>query len=322
MNNVNNNMLMQNQFMNFNESKIDKIIKPFQDKITMLQEEIRQKDLIIARLNYKLEQYNINNPNQQSFNNNQMNNPMNQMNQFNQMNNPMNQMNQFNQMDNQMNQFNQMDNLMNQMLYVGQNNVNNEVKHLELTFNIVGDKNLYIKVQCNSNETMESAIDKFICKSMYEKKSYKFFLRKKIFNNLSIEQNGINDDKNNIILVEKIKENNQNNSNLDNSSQNNRINDNINQKKNNFNSEQLGEPINLCFVSNKRKINVILGIYNTVNDALNKYFEIAKISNNNHNIHFLLDGQVILLEDKRNIGEVFHNCCTITVIDESDITGA
>ena len=264
MNNVNNNMLMQNQFMNFNESKIDKIIKPFQDKITMLQEEIRQKDLIIARLNYKLEQYNINNPNQQSFNNNQMNNPMNQMNnpmnqmnqfnqinnpmnqmnqfnqmnnpinqmnQFNQMNNPMNQMNQFNQMDNQMNQFNQMDNLMNQMLYVGQNNVNNEVKHLELTFNIVGDKNLYIKVQCNSNETMESAIDKFICKSMYEKKSYKFFLRKKIFNNLSIEQNGINDDKNNIILVEKINENNQNDSNLDNSSQNNKINDNINQKK-------------------------------------------------------------------------------------------
>ena len=92
MNNVNNNMLMQNQFMNFNESKIDKIIKPFQDKITMLQEEIRQKDLIIARLNYKLEQYNINNPNQQSFNNNQINNPMNQMNQFNQMNNPMKKM--------------------------------------------------------------------------------------------------------------------------------------------------------------------------------------------------------------------------------------
>ena len=92
------------------------------------------------------------------------------------------------------------------------------MKHLELTFNIVGDKNLCIKVQCNSNETMEKAINKFICKSMFEKKSYKFFLRKKIFNNLSIEQNGINDDKNNIILVEKKIENDQNDSDLDDSS--------------------------------------------------------------------------------------------------------
>ena len=176
MNYANNNMLMQNQFMNFNESKIDKIIKPFQDKITMLQEEIRQKDLEIARLKYKLDQYGINNPNQQSFNNNQMNNQMNQMNQmnnqmnqFNQMNN---QMNQFNQMNNQMNQFNHMNNLMNQMNSVGQNNANNDVKHLELKFKIV-DENLNIKVQCNSNEKMNRVIDHFYCKSMYENKSYK-----------------------------------------------------------------------------------------------------------------------------------------------------
>ena len=72
--NNNNNMMMQNQFMNCNESKIDEIIKPFQEKIKVLEEEIRTKDSEIARLKFKLyqkEEININPMNQMNFQSNE-----------------------------------------------------------------------------------------------------------------------------------------------------------------------------------------------------------------------------------------------------------
>ena len=48
----------QNQFHDINDDKIIEIIKPYQEKINKLQEEISQKDLEIAQLKYKLYQYN------------------------------------------------------------------------------------------------------------------------------------------------------------------------------------------------------------------------------------------------------------------------
>ena len=42
----------QNQFHDINDDKIIEIIKPYQEKINKLQEEISQKDLEIAQLKY------------------------------------------------------------------------------------------------------------------------------------------------------------------------------------------------------------------------------------------------------------------------------
>ena len=65
----------QNQFHDINDDKIIEIIKPYQEKIKKLQEEISQKDLEIAQLKYKLYQYNnTNKNNNQLINSSQVNN--------------------------------------------------------------------------------------------------------------------------------------------------------------------------------------------------------------------------------------------------------
>ena len=65
----------QNQFHDINDDKIIEIIKPYQEKINKLQEEISQKDLEIAQLKYKLYQYNnTNKNNNQLINSSQVNN--------------------------------------------------------------------------------------------------------------------------------------------------------------------------------------------------------------------------------------------------------
>ena len=66
---------MQNQFMNYNDMQIKILIDPYLEKIKKLEEEIREKDLQITQLKFKLMQNN---------NMNQMNNGFCQM--SNQMN--------------------------------------------------------------------------------------------------------------------------------------------------------------------------------------------------------------------------------------------
>ena len=66
---------MQNQFMNYNDMQIKILIDPYLEKIKKLEEEIREKDLQITQLKFKLMQNN---------NMNQMNNELCQM--SNQMN--------------------------------------------------------------------------------------------------------------------------------------------------------------------------------------------------------------------------------------------
>ena len=62
---------MQNQ-SNSNEINIEEIIKPFQEKIKKLEDEIREKDLEIAKLKFKLLQIDNTNKNNQQFMNNNM----------------------------------------------------------------------------------------------------------------------------------------------------------------------------------------------------------------------------------------------------------
>ena len=76
---------MQNQMMNFNETNLEELIKPYQEKIRKLEDEISQKDFLITQLKFKLSQINNANKNNQQLINNTGNNMDNQFNQ-NQMN--------------------------------------------------------------------------------------------------------------------------------------------------------------------------------------------------------------------------------------------
>ena len=57
--------------MDLNDEKLIELIKPYQEKIKILQEEISQKELEITQLKFKLYQYNNDNKNNQQINNSQ-----------------------------------------------------------------------------------------------------------------------------------------------------------------------------------------------------------------------------------------------------------
>ena len=301
--NKNNNMMMQNQFMNSNESKIDEIIKPFQEKIKVLEEEIRAKDSEIARLKFKLyqkEEINFNPMNQMNF-------PMNQMNPMN------NLMGQMNLMNNQMNQMNLMNNQMNMANELMNNNMQmskKEIENLRVEF-FMKDRTIFIPSL--SNDKMEDVIKKFYTKVNIENESYEFFIKKKINNNLTLEENGIG--KENSILVEKVKPNN--------NSSTKKIND-LNTKEN-YNSEILGEPINIGFYSSSGlKVMITIGKNNTIKDAIFKYFNKIEVDTSliGKEIMLLFNGQLLKLEDGRRIGQLLINHSIITVIDQNGVIGA
>ena len=375
--NFNNNIQMQNQLMNFNEFKIEELIKPFQEKIKKLEEEITQKDLEITRLKIKLFQKNeinqnlkfskeqinpvnnpmnqMNNPMSQMMNNpmnkmmnnpmnkmmnnpmNQMNNPMNQMNNpMNQMNNPMNQMNNpMNLMNNPMNQMNnqmQMNQMMNQMMMMMQmdGNIEKRGENLIVIFQIENSQK--IKVQCNSHDTMEKAINSFSCKANFERQSYEFFIKKKTSNNITIEDNGINME-NNIICVEKIKIN---DGLVEKDNISKPINKNNLEKKilpekqmNKKNDEIiiLGEIINIFFnASSGLKILISLGKNNTVKQAISKFCEKIGLPESivDREIMFFYNGGKLDIYNEKSLGELFKNSnyANVTVIDQYNVYGA
>ena len=65
---------MQNQMMDFNETNLEELIKPYQEKIRKLEDEISQKDFLITQLKFELSQINNANKNNQQFINNIGNN--------------------------------------------------------------------------------------------------------------------------------------------------------------------------------------------------------------------------------------------------------
>ena len=301
--NNNNNMMMQNQFMNCNESKIDEIIKPFQEKIKVLEEEIRTKDSEIARLKFKLyqkEEININPMNQMNF-------PMNQM---NPMNNLMGQMNLMNNQMNQMNLMNNQMNMVNDLMNVNMQMNKKEIDSLKVDFLM---KDRKISIPSLSNDKMEEVIKKFYTKVMIENESYEFFIKKKINNNLTLEENGIG--KENCIFVEKVKPNN--------NSSTTKIND-LNTKEN-YNTEILGDPINIGFnASSGLKVIITVGKNNTIKDALIKYCNKIGVDTSliGKEIIFLFNAEKLNIEDRKKIGQLLKDNDQITVIDQINIIGA
>ena len=185
MQNMQNMQNMPNKYINFNESYLEELIRPYKEKLEKLENELREKQKEIDLLKLKLFQNNSLNKNNQQFINN-MGNPINNQfnnmnllnnikNQMNMMNNPMNLMNnnQFNQ-NNMMNMHNfplnnnlinvpnfQMCNLMNiynniSSITQNWNNPNKkEVKFLTIIF-IMSDEQLKhygpILIQCKSDD--------------------------------------------------------------------------------------------------------------------------------------------------------------------------
>jgi len=138
---------------NSNEINIEEIIKPFQEKIKKLEDEMREKDLEIAKLKFKLLQIDNTIKNNQQFMNNNMgqintNNNIGKMNMNNNMgkinknnnigqinkNNNMRQMN----MNNNMCQMNMNNNMcqMNMNNNMGQMNMNNNMGQMNMNNNM------------------------------------------------------------------------------------------------------------------------------------------------------------------------------------------
>ena len=144
---------MQNQFMNYNDMQIKILIDPYLEKIKKLEEEIREKDLQITQLKFKLMQ-----------NNN--------MNQMNMVNIPMNQMNNgFCQMSNQM-------------------NINNR-KFLNIKTKT--ENGIEMVIQSISDDKFDEVIKKFYVKTGYERENYEFYVvtKQKAKSDLTVEENGI-----------------------------------------------------------------------------------------------------------------------------------
>ena len=236
---------MPNQFINFRESNIEELIRPYKEKIKRLEEELEEKRDEIDKLRIKLFQsYNTDKKNQQfndignqinnqlnpmNISNNTNNNYLNKQNNINNFENPMNMMNNniFNPMNNQINKNNinnnpnnnniinnpmfhmcnqiKDNNNISQILPRGGNDFKDKTKFLSLIFK--NQNGISISIQCKSDDKMEDAINKFFVKSGYYKTDYEFIVSKKIKElKKTVEENGLVD-KNCFISVIKKSEN-------------------------------------------------------------------------------------------------------------------
>ena len=303
------NMQSQYMCMNFNEIKIEELVKPYQEKIKKLEDEIREKDLEITQLKFKLIQNNNINKNAEQF----MYNNMNSMNMMYQMNN---QFNQNNMMSTPMNQFN--NNMMNNMFQMmdqmnlnnnqGMENIkigdnNNEKQPKFLTIRVIMEDGQVINIQSKSDDKMEQVINKFCTKAGVKKEDYYFLVKGKIAKEDStVEDNEIQNDLDYILAFEKI--------NL-----NNNDNNNINETK----MEKLGKTINLNFEDTKGiTVKIRMGLNKTFKDVVNKYCRIIGISK--ENLIFLLNGAKLDVNSEETLGQKFdRDYYTITVFNESII---
>jgi hypothetical protein len=271
---------------------------------------------------------------------NMMNNnmgKMNMLNQINPMNNNGNQMNMnminnpFNMMNNRFNMNNMMNNQMNQMINMG-NQINvmgneklprmgmgyesQDIKYLSIKIRM--EKGKEIIVQCKSNDKMKKVINNFCIKScMGNVEDYYFFIIKEEKAKLdsSVEQNGIK--QKDYILAKKKLVNNKENQSLNDKKEQNSIND---------SPVILGKPIYLMFVlGNGVKVNIQIGLNNTIKDALIKFCNKLGLSISclGKDLGFLFNASFLDYEDNRTLGEIgIIDCSSITVLDRINFIGA
>ena len=305
-------MNMQNQFMNINTQGIEEIIQPFKEKIKKLEEELMQKDIEIAKLNYTILQM------KQMIQMNQMNS---QFNQFNQMN--MRQMPSYPMFNPMLPVGNQMDmsGNMNMATIPKETKKKKKIKRLNLTFK---GKQHVVGMQCKSNEKMEEIINKFCFKSQLKKEEFKVIVNgKKVKMNLTIDKNGINNE-NQVIYVQKKDEN-------DYIEEKNEDSDYEYEEEDvdiikNYNSKILGEKIILKFNSSGVVFDKEIGMNNNFIDAAIKFgtkFGISTSEIINNCKFFINSNRPYDIENRQTLKEIgIRNGSKIDVMIESEVIGA
>ena len=205
-------------------------------------------------------------------------------------------------------------------------------KRLNLLFKIEG-KGYVFPIQCRSDEKMEDSINKFCTKSCFEKGEYKFVIvgDRKAKMDLTVEENGIDNDKSFHIIVKKKNENDF----IEEKNENNEYEDDEDKEENkegkiienNSNVKILGEKIKIKFgrKSDAPMKEIEIGADNTFNDAVFEYSKKAKysISTMNNKFLFLYNGQKISLKDMKTLKAIgIKNNSNILVIVSEDIEGA
>ena len=323
---------MQYQFMN-PQIIIEKKLQLYKAKYEKL---ILEKNM--SSINYN---NGVMNPGYSQINNMNMNmNNMNTMNNMNMMN--MNNMNMMNNMI--MNMMNNMN--MNNMNNMNMNNINvmnnkfdqgklNTVKYLTLQFQCEGDNIQKINIQCKSNDKSQIPINNYLSKMQKTNNNdYEFlFNGRKVDLNLTVEDNGINE-QNRLIFVKKKSQNSFENNIIEQNQNNNYINEfkdkfspNENFKYNPMENEY---KINLLFMHSKGQRYIIVISHNeTFCSAVKEFCKMMGLSfdelkKNKDKIHFLYNAYKLDIEDSRTLAQIFQHSTitTISVIDCDNIIGA
>ena len=317
-----NQMGMNNQFMaNFGMDetamKLKAIIAPYEQKISELEEKIKQKDFEILLLkeklnNYEKSQFNMNNqipimnPMNINMNMNLNNNQMLNLNQMNMNNNqilPMNSMNinwrdQYNIMNN--NNLNFGANLNNQNMIP-----KNKEEKIQIKFLL--DKGEF-KEFCAPNEKNKNVIKRFCKKYGIKFKEHKFFFNgKKLLNDLTIAELGLCNDSR-IIVINAVSSN----------------------KNSDYEDTDSDEEIYaIKFRNTNGKLNTIRGNPgNSIGTIIKKYLKKIgrpELINNKENIKkemaFIYNAEEISIYSTKKLNNFFSHCKnpTITVNDTHSI---
>ena len=289
-NNIGMSMNMMNQTTNImmddNAVRIKNIIKPYEEKIKELEETIRKNYLKIAILNDKLNQNNNNN---------------------------------------------------NQMLMMNNNMINNnDMDIIELVFENMFIMNSNPKIKCLNDELMESVINRYCRKNFCDKNNFDFYYMNNLINmNDTASESGLMNGS--IIIVQKKPQmfqmnlNMMNNLSMDNLGMNNLGMNNLgmnnlgmnNMDMNNLGMNNLGmnnmninfnnninnnteRRINLIFSYKGEKIIVFLGESSSIKEGLKSFITKKNITDDNaKNLTFLYNNKKLLLNDERQLKEVF-----------------
>lgn len=283
-NNINNSTYSNDQ-LNNNEKQeqlleinyMRKKLSLYEEKIKILEEKIKQKDSEIACLKMRFNNNFIYNQNIQPFNYNPM--MMTQMNNF---------MNEINHID----QINDNNKMMNEKKDI--------VKNISLSFLYEGNN---ISIQCQSNEKIQVTIKKFCCKMTTKADSFFFFFNgKKLIENLTIEENGLSN--NDEILVVNKKDEAQ-------------IKDILKNPPKEHNKVQI------IIFYNGRSISIMAYSDIRFSEAIKKF--LMKAGLNKEDITCVYNSQKLDSNDNRKIEEIFNivnNCVHLNIIDNHNVIGA
>ena len=199
----------------------------------------------------------------------------------------------------------------------------NKLKNLNVSFKLGESK---VQILCKSDEKMESLLNRFYNKTSYKKEDYDFEIirkPKKAKMDLSVEENGIIDNDDIIVVTNKNSYDYIEDNILINANQN-QINDNQNT---NFNLKILQEQITIDFLYSSSRIGIQVGKNNTIEDMVRQFFKKVNLpytTANNKNYNFIYSGSILRWDLGKTLVKDYklYNNVHITFIETKNIIGA